>query len=111
MAQVNAASDPVHEGNPVSNARNRIEGSTERVAKMVSVLRGIADDLYGPGADSVGGPCPPPRMGEFGILHDQIDNLMLAVDALENQVVRLSPLAVQRPGTPATSLSGYGGTR
>lgn len=89
---VSTAPDPVHGGNPVSNARSRIGESVERVNNAMARIGAIADDLYGMEPPSSASGASPQRCGEFGLLHDQIDVLSEALDRLENQIGRLNGL-------------------
>lgn len=103
---VATAPDPVHGGNPVSNARSRIGDSVERVNNATARIAAMADDLYGAEPSSSASGASQPRCGEFGLLHDQIDLLSEALDRLENQLGRLNglqPLNQIASGGPAIS--------
>lgn len=84
--------------NPVTTARNRILESTARIVTLRDNLEHIAIFQLGvPGpTPGVGAVNQPPREGESGRLHDDLDALHQVIDSLMFQVGRLEPLGVDR---------------
>ena len=84
--------DPVRDGNPVSNARSRINEVTLHLNSAAGAVGAIADGLYGCETPrEAAAPCPM-RFGEFGLLHDSLDELLDALGRIERQVARLDAL-------------------
>ena len=102
-AVANEVSGPIESENPVTNARNRVERLTKRLANETHRVEEIADTMFGSDAPSEGSNgARPTRAGESGILHDNLDDLEEGVRALERQIDRLTTLARRDP-SPAVS--------
>lgn len=97
---------PMDAGNPVTVARSRINETTERLLKMQDFTREIADGMFG---ETEFGPSiasdQPPRSGEAGRLHDDLDNLNAALGLLDKQLGRFNVLSI-----PTVTSAGYAGS-
>lgn len=87
--------------NPVSAARGKVDEAISRVSNAARRLESIADTIFGSVPVGPVGPSTGEkritRTGEFGLLHDQLDDLYAALRALEDQVIRLDTLAIGAP--------------
>lgn len=86
--------DNVPSENPLTSARGRVSQSTEGVRQLTAQVSDIADAVFGTQGPSAAGPeANPPRSGEAGLLHDDLDALFMQIAYLSDQIRRLSPLA------------------
>ena len=100
-----ASENTMESENPVTAARNRIIGATKAILAEADRVRAIADTMFGQegSPQGIATPAQPPRCGEAGILHDEIDSLELALSSLNSEVGRLTPLSFSAPRATAPS--------
>lgn len=97
--------------NPVSSARTRIRTMCDTLDISTNAARQVADTMFGSegprSSNGADGPTDPPRMGEAGLLHSDLDTLWEKFCELDHQIRRLDPLA-SCPGTTRAMQSDTG---
>ncbi len=83
------------EENPVSTARNKVSACAMNINTQADAIAIIANTLFGP-EPPMGGAANahPSRMGESGLLHDDLENLAECIERLGHQVDRLRSLGI-----------------